>query len=617
MAVVGAVRDKKRRDLKRRPGQCKDLICPIVAHHHFALVDLTATQPDRRRVMDDGQQNDSDDAARDNVPDKSPTQQPEAAPVPAPGPNINPVAHDKPAAPAPTVKQPKVGFNISKIRDPLDGSVSRALHALDINARTARELGLTRSPIDDIIMGRNQLSTVARAIAEADKVLKLGGGIARLNKRLGLANASISAAGGIEKIMRQQREMERMISGLGGLDSIIGRHSAMRDAVSAMGGFDIIMKRHEETNRLAMGTLAPATHGYVGSAALTANLGIERAMRDIAGVTSFTGLLGRTRLDRARFNALVAETQTWRATAGSLSLSEALHAQLPDLIPELRRATAADIAGAGLSSLGERFARDAARFARIQDEMLSLRRLWVDVANPGQSVAAYVDARALTTIVETGPPESRAVVTAVREELGDYRETEAVPEVVAADPVLRSAFRLEVGYNADLSSLPPAILAAIFAPLGGGIPRRKDADHDAIESVVHQRARRLELKLRRFIEKKMIAAAGSKWSKQRVPGDTVRRWRERRQLDLDNGRAPSRLFDYAGFEDYRAIIDQKNNWEDVFVPVFKVKSSILETLRRLSLIRNPDAHYRIVTIEDFLDLHTEGRRLDTWIDAAS
>lgn len=249
--------------------------------------------------------------------------------------------------------------------------------------------------------------------------------------------------------------------------------------------------------------------------------------------------------------------------------------------------------------------------------MLSLRRPWVDVSNPGQSVSAYVDARALATIVESGPPESRAVVTAVREELGDYRETDPVSEVVAADPVLRSAFRLEVGYNADLSSLPPAIIATVFGGFGGGVPRRIEADPDALESAVHQRARRLELKLRRFIEKKMIAKLGPKWSKQRVPGKTVTGWRARRQTDIDNGRTPSRLFDYAGFEDYRAIIEQKDNWAEVFEPIFKVKTSILEALRRLSLIRNPDAHYRIVTIEDFLDLHAEGRRLDAWMDAAS
>lgn len=510
---------------------------------------------------------------------------------------------------APPKPSTKSGQDIAKIRasvlrDPLDGGIARAMREFNMSERLARDLGLTRSPLDDLIVGRNQLPGVASAVAEARKAVEFAGGLGAFHDRLARASAGLEAVGSIEKLMRQQREFEKAITGFGSVDSILGRHSAMRDAVGALGGLDAIMKRHDEWNLLASGSLA-------------ANQGMERALRDIAGISSFTDLLGKGALDRAQLEGLVSGAQAWRAGSASLSLSATLSAKLPDLVPERRRATAADFASAELSRIGERFVRDGARLARLQEEMLGLKRPWVDVGNPGQSVSAYVDARALATIVASGPPESRAVVTAVREELGDYRETDPVPEVVAADPVLRSAFRLEVGYNADLSSLPPAIIATVFGGFGGGVPRKIEADPDALESAVHQRARRLELKLRRFIEKKMMARLGPKWSKQRVPGNTVRGWRDRRQTDIDNGRTPSRLFDYAGFEDYRAIIEQKDNWAEVFEPIFKVKTSILETLRRLSLIRNPDAHYRIVTIEDFLDLHTEGRRLDAWIDAAS
>lgn len=512
------------------------------------------------------------------------------------------------------------GQDIAKIHasvllDPLDGGIARTMREFNMSERMARDLGLIRSPLDDLISGRHELPAMARAVAEAQKAMEAACGFSALHERMTRASAGLEAFGGIEKVMRQQREMERMIPGLGGIDAIYGRHSAMRDAVTALGGFESIMKRHDEMNLIASGSLAAAS--FAKGSSFAATQAVERALRDIAGVSSFTGLLGNGGLDRTQLDALVSGTQSWRAGAGSLSLIATLHAQLPDLVPERRRATAADLAGAELSRLGERFVRDNARLTRIQGEMLGLRRPWVDVGNPGQSVSAYVDARALATIVENGPPESRAVVTAVREELGDYRDTDPVPEVVAADPVLRSAFRLEVGYSPDLSSLPPAIIATVFGGFGGGVPRRIEADPDALESAVHQRARRLELRLRRFIEKKMMAKLGPKWSKQRVPGTTVTRWRARRQTDIDNGRTPSRLFDYAGFEDYRAIIEQKENWAEVFEPIFKVKTSILETLRRLSLVRNPDAHYRIVTTEDFLDLHTEGRRLDAWMDAAS
>jgi hypothetical protein len=527
-------------------------------------------------------------------------------------------AGEQPVIPpkAPTTSGQDIAkIHASVLRDPLDGDIARTMREFNMSERMARDLSVIRSPLDDLISGRNEMPGVARAVAEAQKAMKAAGGFSALHDRMTRASAGLEAFGGIEKLMCQQREMERMISGLGGIDAIYGRHSAMRDAVTALGGFESIMKRHNEMNLLASGSLAAAS--FAKGSSFAASQAVERALRDIAGVSSFTGLLGNGGLARTQLDALVSGTQSWRAGAGSVSLIATLHAQLPDLVPERRRATAADFASAELSRLGERFVRDNARLTRVQSEMLGLRRPWVDVGNPGQSVSAYVDARALATIVENGPPESRAVVTAVREELGDYRDTDPVSEVVAADPVLRSAFRLEVGYNPDLSSLPPAIIAMVFGGFGGGVPRRIEADPDALESAVHQRARRLEIRLRRFIEKKMMAQLGPKWSKQRVPGTTVTGWRARRQTDIDNGRIPSRLFDYAGFEDYRAIIEQKDNWAEVFEPIFKVKTSILETLRRLSLIRNPEAHYRIVTIEDFLDLHTEGRRLDAWMDAAS
>lgn len=563
---------------------------------------------------------DEEEPKKSNETAKGADEQPAAEPSePDAGPAATEAdAGEQPAVPskAPTTSGQDIAkIRASVLRNPLDGGIARTMREFNMSERMARDLGLIRGPLDDLISGRNQLPGVTSAIAEAQKAMEAAGGFSALHDRMTRASASLDALGGIEKVMRQQRKMERTISGLAGIDAIFGRHSAMHDAVTALGGVESIMKRHDEMNLLASGSLAKAS--YAAGTSFATSQAIERAMRDIAGVSSFTGLFGNGGLDRTQFDALVSGTQAWRAGSGSLSLIATLHTQLPDLVPERRRATAADFASAGLSRLGERFVRDGARLARLQDEMLGLRRPWVDVGNPGQSVSAYVDARALATIVDNGPPESRAVVTAVREELGDYRDTDPVPEVVAADPVLRSAFRLEVGYNADLTSLPPAIIATVFGGFGGGVPRRIEPDPDALESAVHQRARRLELRLRRFIEKKMMAKLGPKWSKQRVPGTTVTGWRARRQTDLDNGRTASRLFDYAGFEDYRAIIEQKDNWTEVFEPIFKVKTSILETLRRLSLIRNPDAHYRVVTIEDFLDLYTEGRRLDAWMDAAS
>lgn len=482
-----------------------------------------------------------------------------------------------------------------------------------MNRRLGYGLDSLSAAYDDAFGRRSLMSDVDKHVAEVRKSLQFTAGFSSLQETALRSSERLGALGGIDRLLNERREMERTLASLGGISGALDRHSAVSVALSAMGGFDAVMRRHDELRLLASRSNADID---MFASQYAASEQVRLALRQISSVTSLTTLFAEQRLDRARLDAVVTAAGAWQQGSHGTTLAATLRAQMPDLLPERRFATAQDLARASLSPLGDRFLSEHRRLEQIRAEMLGLRHAWVDVSNPGQSVGAYVEARALVAVVEKGAPESRAVVAAVRQELGDYRATETVPEVIVGDPVLRSAFRLEVGYNADLGSLPPAVIASIFGNFGGRVSRNFEADPEALESAVHQRARRLELKLRRFIERKMLAACGPRWAKQRVPGKTVAGWRARRQIDYDNGRTASRLFDYAGFEDYRSIIEQKDNWEQVFAPVFRIKTSILETLRRLSLIRNPDAHYRIVTIEDLIDLHVEGRRIDAWIDAA-
>ena len=482
------------------------------------------------------------------------------------------------------------------------------------SSRLMRDVETASKRMSDLAMGRTPQSIVDRRLQERSLGI-VTGSLSDLAGRFATGN-SIGALATSQALAHQQREFERSLGIMGGIDAVMARHTAMGRSIDALGGMDSIMKRHEQmTASFAARSLAETTAAAIAGTSFATSSAVERAMREVSGITSFTGLLGRSAFDRSGLDAMVSGTLAWQRSARSLSLAGTLQSQLPQLFPERRRATADDLRDMALGRIGERFARDRSRLDGVRDEMLRERRAWVEIDRPERSVAAYVEARALANAVEAGPPESRAVVEAVRAELGDYRESAPVPAIVAENPVLRSAFRLEVGFNPDLSSLPPAVLGAIFGFAGRSAPRR-EVDPDALESVVHQRARRLELRLRRFIERRMIAGCGPKWTKQRVDGKTVQRWRQRRQLDLDNGRRASRLFDYAGFEDYREIIDRTDNWRDVFAAVFPVKTSVLESLRRLSLVRNPDAHYRVMTVDDLLDLTVEARRLDQWMDAA-
>lgn len=72
----------------------------------------------------------------------------------------------------------------SALRDPFDGGIARTMRELNMTERMARDLGLLRGPLDDLISGRNQLPGVARAIADAQRAMEAVGGFSALHDRM-------------------------------------------------------------------------------------------------------------------------------------------------------------------------------------------------------------------------------------------------------------------------------------------------------------------------------------------------------------------------------------------------------------------------------------------------
>jgi hypothetical protein len=83
--------------------------------------------------------------------------------------------------------------------------------------------------------------------------------------------------------------------------------------------------------------------------------------------------------------------------------------------------------------------------------------------------------------------------------------------------------------------------------------------------------------------------------------------------DIDEGRTPDELIAYADIDHYRRIIEHPDRWSAMFEPVFKDQAAIRETLRRITVIRNPGAHFRAVTVEDLIILRAEGVHLSNWL----
>jgi hypothetical protein len=254
--------------------------------------------------------------------------------------------------------------------------------------------------------------------------------------------------------------------------------------------------------------------------------------------------------------------------------------------------------------------------------MESMHTPWLDQADQLASLSAFAELQALGHAVERLPAFERDLVSVLRNELGDWRGVSLREEVIA-DPLARHEFYREIGFNDALTSLPvPAFdegadIAGLDLPVVDpvhdyGRPREEEEpETEGLE--LNTRAYRvlfvLETRIRAFIDEAMRSAHGDGWIKQRVPGEIHQRWRERQREARDAGAPEQPLIAYADFMDYVQVIERRDNWSDVFEPVFRRKDDVRESFARLSPIRICTMHARPISLDDDLLLRTEVRRI--------
>ena len=150
-----------------------------------------------------------------------------------------------------------------------------------------------------------------------------------------------------------------------------------------------------------------------------------------------------------------------------------------------------------------------------------------------------------------------------------------------------------------------------------------DPDHDDEEAgfvrtnTAHNRLQRFETHIRRFIERQLREVSGDNWMKERVPPQILEDWQAKQRRARDSGEPDRPAIAYADFTHYEQIILRKDNWQDVFAPVFTRRTLVQESFQRLYPIRVCAMHARIITQDDELYLHVETKRLLASIGIAS
>lgn len=270
-----------------------------------------------------------------------------------------------------------------------------------------------------------------------------------------------------------------------------------------------------------------------------------------------------------------------------------------------------DIARLAQEAAGSSFASRT----QVQAMIKQINRPWARIGQELASAAAVGNLSAMDRVARGINPYGLSATKMFRVEFGDWR-TPFTIELSMLDPVRRTAFDVERGYDASLTDFPAEVVEQII--------HLDDDDTDGDEAPgelwtdrAYAALSRFERQIRTFIETRLAEVFGGQWEAQ-IPQQLYKLWVEKRQRDLDNGTPPRpRLIDYADFTDYQLIIARRDNWNRAFRPVFRRQDDVVESLRRLMPVRLVTMHSSIVTMDDELILNMESKRILSAISRAS
>jgi hypothetical protein len=186
----------------------------------------------------------------------------------------------------------------------------------------------------------------------------------------------------------------------------------------------------------------------------------------------------------------------------------------------------------------------------------------------------------------------------VRGSLGAWRDLSGFPSSIFQNPVARSEFYLGLGFDKELTDFPAPVGADATA-LAGIVPEPSDGD-DEVQAdlqrnvVAYKRLLTFERRVRAFIDRAMTAEFGADWMARQLQLDMRDAWLEKRNAAIKKGEAELPLIARADFSDYIQIIEQRDNWKQVFRRVFHRPEDVKESFYRLSPVRICTMHARIV-----------------------
>lgn len=243
--------------------------------------------------------------------------------------------------------------------------------------------------------------------------------------------------------------------------------------------------------------------------------------------------------------------------------------------------------------------------------MAGVDAAWIRTSDALASAVAFSEIQSMGWLTASAPFDVSSA-SAIRSNLGDWRDPENFSHVGYADPLFRSREYVKHGFNSALTDFPvPAFEQTIdiagfhsYEIEGDSSDSDEEGNHNAYAILL-----RFERKVRGFISDAMYASFGEHWMKRQLPQGMLDKWMEKKETAERNGADSLPPIEYADFTDYKSIIERKDNWDRVFSQYFGRKEDIRESFQRLSPVRIATMHSRIVTLDDQLLLLVETRRI--------
>jgi len=277
------------------------------------------------------------------------------------------------------------------------------------------------------------------------------------------------------------------------------------------------------------------------------------------------------------------------------------------------------------SPLAEVLHRYQQQTRSLQQAMERMQRPWLDIQDRLQSVNSFIKLHSIGQAVVTTPTFEPSLTSALRSDLGDWRERITFSNKVLVDLHKRSELYQELGFDPTLTEFPspafhetldiagvvrkpPSLVAMYESPVP---PSDDEAEEVQLErtNMAQGWLLRLETQIRQFIDERMTEAFGPSWPKHRLPKSLYDKWREKKARAKRAGAREWPLIAYADFTDYVAVICKRDNWREVFVSYFNRPEYVRESFQRLYPVSLDTMHARPITQDDELLLYVETQRL--------